>query len=207
MRLYNAVRAQNRFVIAVTCRVDAGKRLLVASLSPDHLRQVAGWDEVLFIDRCLQLLKPGGRLLELGTGTGLSTCWILDGMNPDAHLISVDNDENVIAVARKHLGTDTRVKFVCEDGAKFLTTIIGQRFDFIFADTWPGKFTQLDEALCLLAPSGIYVIDDLLPQPNWREGHAPKVPRLIEALEMRQELFVTKLNWATGLVVATRKAE
>ena len=157
--------------------------------------------------RTLAATKPGGRFLELGTGTGLSTCWILDGMNSNAHLISVDSDEKVIAIARKHLGTDTRVEFVCKDGAKFLTTIVGQRFDFIFADTWPGKFTHLDEALCLLAPSGLYVIDDLLPQPNWREGHAPKVPILIEALEMRQELFVTKLNWDTGLVVATRKAK
>ena len=155
----------------------------------------------------LAATKPGGRFLELGTGTGLSTCWILDGMNPDAHLISVDNDENVISIAQKHLGTDTRVKFVCEDGARFLSTIDGQRFDLIFADTWPGKFTHLDEALCLLKPGGLYVIDDLSPQTNWPEEHAAKVPRLIEALEMRQDLFVTKLNWATGLIVATRKAE
>ena len=32
----------------------------------------------------------------------------------------------------------------------------------------------------------MYVIDDLLPQPNWPDGHAPKVPALIDDLE-RQE--------------------
>ena len=157
--------------------------------------------------RSLAATKPGGRFLELGTGTGLSTCWILDGMDSESQLISVDDDENVLSIAQKRLGTDTRVEFVCEDGAKFLTTIAGQRFDFIFADTWPGKFTHLDEALCLLKPGGFYIIDDLLPQTNWPEEHAAKIPRLIEALEMRQELFVTKLNWATGLIIATRKAE
>jgi hypothetical protein len=33
--------------------------------------------------------------------------------------------------------------------------------------------------------AGIYFIDDLLPQPNWPEGHAPRVPALIEDLECR----------------------
>ena len=31
--------------------------------------------------RTLAASKPAGRFLELGTGTGLSTAWILDGMD------------------------------------------------------------------------------------------------------------------------------
>ena len=31
-----------------------------------------------------------------------------------------------------------------------------------YADAWPGKFSQLEEALALLRPGGMYVIDDLL---------------------------------------------
>ena len=44
----------------------------------------------------LQLLaasKPGGRFLELGTGTGLATAWLLSGMDGAARLISVDGAE------------------------------------------------------------------------------------------------------------------
>ena len=40
------------------------------------------------------------------------------------------------------------------------------RFDLIYADAWPGKFTHLDRALSLLTRGGIYFIDDLLPQPS-----------------------------------------
>jgi predicted O-methyltransferase YrrM len=40
--------------------------------------------------RALAASKPGGRLLELGTGTGIATAWLLDGMDADATLISVD---------------------------------------------------------------------------------------------------------------------
>ena len=78
------------------------------------------------------------------------------------------------------------------------------QFDFIYADTWPGKFTHLDQALCLLRIGGIYVIDDLLPQTNWPEGHAPKVPLLISELERRHEFTTVKLSWASGLMIVVR---
>lgn len=37
--------------------------------------------------------KPGGRLLELGTGTGLGAAWLLAGMDAAARLDTVDADE------------------------------------------------------------------------------------------------------------------
>jgi predicted O-methyltransferase YrrM len=85
--------------------------------------------------------------------------------------------------------------------------LAGQRFDFIFADTWAGKYRLLDEALALLKPSGLYVIDDMLPQPNWPPGHADKVANLVHVLEHRDDLHVTKMSWASGLIVATRKSQ
>jgi predicted O-methyltransferase YrrM len=75
----------------------------------------------------------------------------------------------------------------------------------IYADAWPGKFTHLEEALALLRPGGVYLVDDLLPQPNWPEGHAPKVPVLIKELEHRSEFASVKLGWASGLMVVVRK--
>ena len=88
----------------------------------------------------------------------------------------------------------------------FLRTAGGLRYDLIYADAWPGKFSQLDEALALLRPGGIYVIDDLLPQPNWPEGHAPKVPALIDDIERRDEFVTVKLAWASGLMLVVRNA-
>jgi hypothetical protein len=52
---------------------------------------------------------------------------------------------------------------------------------------------------------GEYPMNDLLPQPNWPEGHAPKVPALIEALERRSEFVSVKLAWASGLMGMVRK--
>ena len=117
--------------------------------------------------RTLAATKPHGKFLELGTGTGFGTASILSGMDADSLLESVENDAKVLAVARRHLAHDRRVTFHHEDGTAFLQRSLGRLFDFIYADTWPGKFTNLPEALALLAPGGLYLIDDLLPQPNW----------------------------------------
>ena len=92
------------------------------------------------------------------------------------------------------------------DGAKFLCDAGPERFDLIYADAWPGKFSHLEEALALLRPGGMYVIDDLLPQSNWPEGHAPKVPALIDDIERREEFAVVKLAWASGLMLVVRRA-
>jgi predicted O-methyltransferase YrrM len=150
--------------------------------------------------------KPAGRFLELGTGTGHGTAWLLSGMDATATLDTVDADEAVVAVAKRHLGVDSRVRFHVTDGAAFLRSAGTVRFDLIYADAWPGKFSQLDEALELLAPGGVYVIDDLLPQPNWPEGHAPKVPDLIADIEARSDFVTVKLAWASGLMIVVRRS-
>lgn len=156
--------------------------------------------------RTLAASKPAGQFLELGTGTGAGACWLLDGMDAASRLHTVDVDETHVAVAKQHLGHDKRITFYIEDGAVALKRMrsYGMKFDLIFADAMPGKYTHLDDALALLKLGGLYVIDDMLPQPAWPEGHAEKVPALLAALESRKDLRVTKLNWSTGLILATK---
>lgn len=157
--------------------------------------------------RTLAATKPGGRLLELGTGTGLATAWLLDGMDAQSKLLTVDQEETVVAIARQHLAADPRVAFSVMDGAAFLELLILQRqtFDLIFADTWPGKYSFLEETLALLNVGGLYVIDDMSPQEGWPEDHPMKVVNLIAELEQRPDLHITKLHWSTGLILATKR--
>lgn len=152
----------------------------------------------------LAAAKPGASVLELGTGTGLATAWLLAGMDAAARMVSVENDATVAAVAQRHLADDRRVHFVIADAGAFLVTAAPQSVDLIFADTWAGKYTHLEETLRLLRLGGLYVIDDMLPQPNWPEGHAVKVAKLIDELAQRTDLVLTKLSWASGVIVATK---
>lgn len=154
--------------------------------------------------RTLAASKPSARLLKLGSGTGLSTAWLLDGMDSGSPLTTIDNDETLLAILNHHLGVDHRLKVVCADGDEFLQSLREQHFDFIFAGTWAGKYRLLEETLELLNPTGLYVIDDMLPQPNWPEGHAEKVTNLVAALEQRKDFRVTKLSWASGIILAAK---
>lgn len=154
--------------------------------------------------RFLAAAKPGGRMLELGTGTGLATAWLLDGLDASASLVSVDVDPVVQDVARQHL-KDGRLRFVLADGLDYVRAQPPASFDLIFADAWPGKYEALDETLALLKRGGLYVIDDMLPQPNWPEGHPARVDALVARLGPHPDLVVTRLAWASGVIVAARR--
>lgn len=155
--------------------------------------------------RTLAALKPSGRYLELGTGTGLSTSWILDGMDENSTLISIDNNEKFLKIAQQFIQGDKRLSLVLTDGVEWIEKNEARRFDFIFADTWAGKYLLLDEVIAMLNKGGVYIVDDMLPQPNWPEGHQEKASKLIEELESREDLQLTKQVWATGIIIAVKK--
>jgi predicted O-methyltransferase YrrM len=154
--------------------------------------------------RTLAATKTAGNLLEIGTGTGVATSWLLDGMDQRAKLISMDQDEETVSGAKKYLGHDHRVTFYTEDAGLWLERFSSPSYDLIFADAWPGKYSHLEAALRLLKAGGLYVIDDMLPQPNWPEGHGARVDQLLAILEKRSDLLLTKMAWSTGIIVAVK---
>lgn len=155
--------------------------------------------------RTLAASKPFGKFLELGTGTGLSTSWILDGMDGDSSLISIDNDNKFLEIASRFLGNDKRLDLISTDGGDWVNNNKQRKFDYIFADTWHGKYLLLEEVLSMLNKGGLYIIDDMLPQPNWPDGHHEKVINLLKYLDTRNDLLLTKQVWATGIVVAVKR--
>jgi len=154
--------------------------------------------------KTLAASKTSGRLLELGTGTGLATAWIVAGMDEKSSLVTIENNEILIEVAKKNIN-DKRVEFVLADGYEWIKSYAGEKFDFIFADAMPGKYDLFEETINMLNVGGFYIIDDMLPQPNWPAGHDRKVQAFIEQLENRTDLTITKMNWSTGIVMAVKK--
>lgn len=161
----------------------------------------------LYIGTLLKTLissKPGGVFLELGTGIGLSLCWMLEGMDDTAHLTTIDNDPELTMIARHFFGQQDRLDILCMDGGEWIKNYQGPLFDLVFADAWPGKYNELEELLALINPGGFYLIDDMRPHPNWPEGHAEKAAKLVAYLEGRADLRLTKIDWSTGVLLATK---
>ena len=153
--------------------------------------------------KTLAASKPSGRLLELGAGTGLATAWIVSGMDEKSSLIAIENNEILIGVANKNI-VDSRVEFMLADAYEWIKDYKGEKFDFIFADAMPGKYDLFDETIAMLNSGGLYIIDDMLPQPNWPLGHDEKVKLFIGGLESRNDLLMTKMNWSTGIIIITK---
>jgi predicted O-methyltransferase YrrM len=155
--------------------------------------------------RALAASKPGGRLLELGTGTGVATAWILAGMDAGSTLASVDFDPNHQQVAREYLGGDSRLTLVLEDGLGFLKRQPAGSYDFVFADAIPGKYEGLEEGLKVVRPGGVYIVDDMAPLPKWPKAHVERVSLLINQLAGDDRFAMAPLDWATGVMVAVRR--
>ncbi|WP_246865761.1 O-methyltransferase [Croceivirga thetidis] len=150
--------------------------------------------------------KPKGNFLELGTGIGLSLSWMIEGMDAESSITSIDNDSELVKSVSEFFGNDKRVNLICDDAAEFLQRYDGPNFDLVFADAWPGKYACLDEVLDLINKGGFYIIDDMSSQPNWPEGHDENVRNLISTLEIRDDITITKMDWSTGVIIAVKIA-
>ncbi len=156
--------------------------------------------------RVLAAGKPAGRFLEIGTGTGLATAWLLDGMDSASLLHTIDTERDVVGVAQRYLGDDPRVRFVVADAIGWLAANRHLSFDLIFADAIPGKYEQFATVWDRLKTGGIYVIDDMQPQGNWPEGHGERVAGLLTSLNQRPDCMVVEMDWSTGLAIAVKSA-
>jgi predicted O-methyltransferase YrrM len=149
--------------------------------------------------------KPAGRFLEIGTGTGAGAAWLLSGMDQASTLTTIEVDTARADLARHVLGDDQRVTVVTADAAEWLTAYGGPPFDLAFVDWRVGKFDKRPLLVAHLAPGGLYVGDDLLPQPTWPADHAERVEQFLTEITAEDELVVTLMAWASGLVVAARR--
>jgi predicted O-methyltransferase YrrM len=153
--------------------------------------------------KTLAASKSSAKFLELGSGSGLATSWIVSGMDKNSSLVAIENDVTLIEIAKKYI-TDSKVEFLLTDAYSWIEDYNGEGFDFIFADAMPGKYDLFDETIAMLKNNGLYIIDDMLPQPNWPIGHDERVASFINMLEKRNDLFLTKMNWSTGIIIISR---
>lgn len=155
--------------------------------------------------RVLAASKPSGKFLEIGTGTGFGTAWLLEGMDQNSKLISIENDKNVQLIAKEAFKKDNRLELIFENGIEFLKKQQPKSYDMIFADAFPGKYEFLTETLNLLKPGGFYVVDDMLPQADWPADHFPLAKGVLENLKQLNNVTSVGMHWSSGLVILVPK--
>jgi predicted O-methyltransferase YrrM len=148
-------------------------------------------------------VPPGGRILELGTGAGVGTAWVVHGLagRDDVEVITVEVDPATAAVARR-LAWPAYVRFLVADAVEVLPGL--GRFDLVFADALGGKWDRLDLTVDALAGGGFLLVDDMTPTPGWGDEQAAQQSGVRAALVGHADLVSCELDWATGVVLCTR---
>ena len=106
-------------------------------------------------------------VVEVGTGTGVSGLWLLRGMAADGVLTSIDVDpENQRAARSAFLAAGygpSRLRLINVMGLEVLPRLTDAAYDLVFVDALPVEYPRhLDEAVRLLRPGGLVVLDDVL---------------------------------------------
>jgi demethylmenaquinone methyltransferase/2-methoxy-6-polyprenyl-1,4-benzoquinol methylase len=150
-------------------------------------------------------LPAGARVLELGTGTGVGTAWIVSGLLPrtDVTVTSVEKDADNATLAASgnwpsfvDLRHDDALGVLAEGGA----------FDLIFADAPGGKHEGLDLSIAALRPRGLLVVDDMTPQPDWPDGLRAAQDKCRQALVSAPELTCAELAAGSGVILSVKTA-
>ena len=79
-------------------------------------------------------------------------------------------------------------------------------FDLVFADAVAGKRYGLDLTVAAVAPGGLIVVDDMAPTHWASEEHEARTVEVRTALMDDVRLVAVEMSWASGVIVASRRA-
>ena len=149
-------------------------------------------------------VPANGRVLELGTGTGVGTAWITGGLRgrDDVEVVTVEIDAATAALAAQY-AWPPQVRLLTGNAMDVIRS--AGRFDLIFADAQGGKWDGLDATVAALRPGGQLLVDDMTPGEFADEHHARKTSEVRSLLLGHPELISVEIAWSSGLILSTRR--
>ena len=150
-------------------------------------------------------LPARSRILELGTGAGVGTAWIVSGLMPrtDVTVTTVEQDPQTARLAAQGSWpafTDLR------HGDALDALREGGGFDLIFADAPGGKHDGLGLTIAALNPRGLLVVDDMTPVPRWPAELYARQAEVRRVLLASPLLISVELACGSGVIVCARRA-
>lgn len=132
--------------------------------------------------------SPGGALIEVGTGTGVSGLWLLRGA-PEAQLTTIDDDLDHHQVARAMFQgaghPPRRTRLITGRAAEVLPRMNEQAYDLVFVDAdWQSVQDYFETALKLVRPGGSVLVAHVLQQ-----GRVPNPAKRDRATVVYRELL------------------
>lgn len=155
-------------------------------------------------------------VIEVGTGSGVSGLYLLEGMRRTGMLTSIDLDaerQHAAAEAFVDAGAArSRFRLINGDGLDVLSRLRDAAYDLVLLDgqkTDPQEY--FDHAVRVLRTGGTLAMDNALwkgrvADPARRDPQTSAVRELGRLVRERTDLISTMLNIGDGLLLATKRA-
>lgn len=150
------------------------------------------------------MVKPGGRILEMGTGLGAGLGWIVHGLSSrvDVEVMSVEQDSANCAHVRS-MAWPPHVRV--EQGNCWEAVKSSGIFDLIFVDV-PGKETyDLSGPIAALCDGGCLIIDDVLNVDSEGRVRRDRLTGLRDQILHDRDLLCANLAFSSGVLLVTKQ--
>ncbi len=166
----------------------------------------------------LRLLAAAGRaksVVEVGTGTGVSALWLLDGMRADGVLTTIDVEAEHQRVARRLFAEagypPGRTRVITGRALDVLPRLADGAYDLVFVDADPTEYGGcVVEALRLLRTGGLLVVNGALAggrigDPTARDPQTIALRETVKAVRDADEWYPALLPSSGGLLCAVKR--
>ena len=150
-----------------------------------------------------QLLKAQS-VVEVGTGSGVGSLWLLDGMLKSGTLTSIDDEMEHSSIAKMAL-TDaeiapSRFRLITNPVMEVMTKLTDRAYDLVIYRHNPEDLTYaISEAQRILRSGGVFVIDNFFGGGKVSDP-AQRDPKTIALREAGKALKADSEIWATTLI-------
>ena len=165
--------------------------------------------------RLLAASSGARAVVEIGTGTGVSSMWLLEGMAPEGVLTTIDSEVEFHKAAKATFAEagikSTRTRTITGHALEVLPRLTDGAYDLVFAGADAIDYSVfVAQAERLLRPGGLLMLDNALwygkvADPANRE----EVPTLLREVEHEltasEAWLVSLLPTGNGVLLAAKK--
>ncbi|MGH8894943.1 MAG: O-methyltransferase [Actinomycetes bacterium] len=156
-------------------------------------------------------------VVEIGTGAGVGSVWLLRGMRRDGVLTTIDVEPEHHRAARETYAdagvASNRVRLISGRALDVLPRLTDGAYDLVFCDADKAEYPDyLDQALRLLRPGGVVAFDnalwhDRVADPTQRDEDTTAIRELGRTVRDDERLTSALLPAGDGLLVAVKRAD
>lgn len=167
--------------------------------------------------RMLAAMTHARNIVEVGTGTGVTALWMLQGLRLDGQLTSIDVEGEHHRIAREILaGVDVptpRVRLISGRPSEILPRLEDAAYDLVLLNVEPAALNpMLDQSIRLLRSGGIFAVsnifgDNKVGDPAQRDPATVSRRLFAHRVADDERLLASVLVVGDGLLVGVHRPE